>query len=131
MRFNILSDIDWESKVDQPLAALSKLGYFEFFGERNYGDGLHGITVIFMCQDPNLNLKRRLRLSKKEKKLYMDIMLDLPTMKEADSTQRQKIIADRLAVEVPEVLAKYKIDDFDKVRFDTDLNDWITSIGWR
>lgn len=131
MRFNILCDIDWESKVDQPLAALSKLGYFEFFEDRNYGDGLLGVTVIFMCQDPGLKLKRRMRLSKKEKKLYMDIMLDLPTMKAAEPMQRQKIIADRLAVEVPEVLAKYKIDNFDKLRFIYDLNNWIASIGWR
>lgn len=130
MRFNILSDIDWESRVDQTLAALAKLGYFEFFGERDYGEDLQGITIIFMCQDPALNFKQRIRLSKKEKKLYMDIMLDLPMMKESSPMQRQRIIAERLYDEVPKIVSKYKLDKFDTEKFVADLRAWLSSINW-
>lgn len=130
MRFNILSDIDWESRVDQILDALTRLGYFEFFAEKDYGNGLYGVTVVFMCQDPNLNLKRRVRHSKREKKIYMDIMLDLPTMRAADNQLRQKILADRLNIEVPEILGKYKITDFDSARFISDLRLWLAATKW-
>lgn len=130
MRFNIISDTDWESRVDKTLAELAKLGYFEHFSERDYGAGLIGVTVVFMCQDPDLNSKRRLRMSKKERKLYMDIMLDLPVMKAADAAQRRKIIAERLRQEVPQVLSKYQLADFDRTRFNADLAAWIASTDW-
>jgi hypothetical protein len=128
MRFNILSDTDWQSKVGEALAVIDKLGYFEYFSERNYGDGLLGVTVVFMCQDSTLNLKQRIRLSKKEKKLYMDIMLDLSTMINSDSKQRQKIIIECLEREVPEILSKYAIDDFNRMQFNEDLQSWINSV---
>lgn len=130
MRFNILSDTFWESKVEEALEELAKLGYFEYFGEQSYGEGLLGVTVLFMCQDPSLNLKRRIRLSKGERKLYMDIMLDLATMKAADPLGRKKIIVHALRKEVPEVMSKYKIADFDSSRFIADLDNWIESTGW-
>ena len=69
MRFNVLTDSDWESRVDQVLNEMSDLGYRRYFEERNYGPGLVAVTVVLMCQEPELNLKRRVRLAKKEKKL--------------------------------------------------------------
>jgi hypothetical protein len=130
MRFNILSDTFWESKVEEALEELLKLEYFEYFREKFYGEGLLGVTVLFMCQDPSLNLKRRIRLSKVERKLYLDIMLDLPTMKAADPLSRKRIIANLLRKEVPEVISKYKISDFDSSRFIADLDKWVESTGW-
>jgi hypothetical protein len=122
MRLNLLGDIDWESKVDQVLASLSDSDYRSYFQERDYGAGLVGVTVVLMCQDPALNLKRRIRLSKKEKKLYMDIMLDLAEMKAAaDLATRRRIVFERLLKEVPEVVSKYSISDFDAVRFIDDF----------
>lgn len=121
MRFNISGDFDWESKIDQVLKAFSDDNYHSYFQERDYGTGLIGITVVFLCHDPALNLKRRIRLSKKEKKLYVDIMLDLPEMKSVDFTKKKMIISELLLKEIPEVISKYKIDDFDLQRFVEDF----------
>lgn len=131
MRFNLLLDHEWDSKVDQVLHALDDLGYRDYFSQRDYGSGLAGVTVVFMCRDPDLIFKRRIRMDKKEKKLYMDLMLDLPSMKDADRATRQRHMIDRLDKEVPEVLAKYKLEDFDKARFIADLGEWLAATGWR
>jgi hypothetical protein len=130
MKLNVLADIDWESRVDQTLHSLSDLGYRDFFAEKDYGEGLLGVIVVFMCQDPGLHLKRRIRMVKKERRLYMDIMLDLPTMKAADPALRQRIVAERLLKEVPEVVSRYKIDDFESARFISDIEQWIAGTGW-
>ena len=121
MRFNILGDFDWEARVDQVLDSLSNSGYRSYFEQRDYGPGLAGITVVLMCQAPELNLRRRVQLSKKEKKLYMDIMLDLAEMKRVDRSRRKTLVTERLIREVPEVLSKYKISDFDSARFIEDF----------
>ncbi len=131
MRFNILADSHWESNLEKVLNELSDFGFRRHFEALNYGAGLHGLTVVFMCQDPAMNLKRRLKLSKKESKLYMDIMLDLPTMKAALPEERKRMVAQRLFDEVPEVLSGYKIPDFNKEAFAADLREWIDEIGWR
>ena len=129
MRFNILSDSNAESKLDKVLDDLSDVGYRTHFAERDYGDGVAGVTVVFMCQDPDLNLKRRIRFAKKEKKLYMDIMLDLPQMKVADYATRMKMVIERLLAEVPETVSKYKFDDFDTEQFISDFRGFFGKSG--
>ena len=130
MRFNILSDTHWESKVDQVLDELSGSGYRRNFEEKDYGPGMVGLTVVFMCQNPELNLKRRVKFAKKEKKLYLDIMLDLHNMRAANPELRKKIVAERLLNEVPPIISKYKIDQFDSPRFISDFKEWILRTGW-
>jgi len=101
----------------------------QHFVAKDYGNGLLGLVVVLVCQDSELNLKRRIRLSKKEKKLYLDIMLDLDEMRQADQQVRKKYVAERLADEVPDVLRKYSISDFDKVRFIEDFKSWFLEIN--
>ncbi len=131
LRLNILADVHWESKIDRVLNELSSFGYRQTFESKDYGAGLKGITVLFICQDVALNLKRRIRLSKKEMKLYMDIMLDLEAMKSASPEERKREVAQRLFNEVPEILGGYKIVDFNRDAFVADLRMWIDGIGWR
>ncbi|HOY69382.1 MAG TPA: hypothetical protein PL131_03050 [Methylotenera sp.] len=130
MKFFITSDANWESKVNVTLHALSDFGYKDFFAGKDYGEGLAEIAVFYMCRDPALNFKRRVRLSKKDKVLYMDIMLDLPTMVEADFKLRKRIVAEKLLAEVAEVLSKYKVTDFNKAQFLNDLVSFISKTGW-
>lgn len=121
MRVNMLGDIDWESKVDKVLDAFSDIGYRSYFQEREYGAELIGVTMILMCQDPDLNLKQRIRLSKKEKKIYIDIMLNLPEMKQSDQPTRNRIVQQKLLAEVPAIIRKYKLKEFDTERFIEDF----------
>ena len=127
MRFNILSDAEWESKIRDGLKAISTSGYQRVFEERDYGTGLRGVIVVLMCRDPKLNFKQRIRFTKKEKKLYMDIMLDLNLMQHSEPAVRKKIVIQRLADEVPAILHKYAFPDFDEPRFVADLKEWLST----
>ena len=127
-RFNILADFYWETHIDKVLNLLSDIGYRKYFSEQNYGSSLDGITVVLMCQPPNLNLKQRIRLSNKEKKLYLDIMLDLPQFLKIDQKEREKIIVNKLISEIPPIIIKYKLEDFNLARFNKDLGYWMSKI---
>ena len=120
-RFNILADFYWETHIDKVLSALSDTGYRKYFLEQDYGSFLEGVTVILMCQNPNLNLKRRIKLSKKEKKIYLDIMLDLNEFMGITQKEREKIIVEKLITEIPPIIIKYKLEGFNVSRFELDL----------
>ena len=128
MKLLILADAHWKSKIDKVLDKLSDSDYLQLFTEKDYGNGLSGLVVGLICQEPELNLKRRIRFDKKEKIIYMDIMLDLNLMKSSDSITRERIIFNKIASEVPEIINKYKIQEFSKDRFLTDFNEWITRL---
>jgi hypothetical protein len=129
MRLIITYDAAWEARLDGVTKAFSLSGYRNLFDSRNYGEGLRGIAVILMCRDPNLKFKQRIRFVKKNKTLYMDIMLDLDQMRQANDDVRKKIVAERLADEVPTILCKYSIPDFDEARFVKDMKAWLKKIG--
>ena len=130
MRFNILCDADWESRVDQVLNELSDFGYRQYFEEQDYGSGMLGITVVLMCQEPGLNLKQRMRFAKKEKKLYLDVMLNLTEMKASNPEQRRNIVATHLVSTVHEVVGKRKIEEFNSVAFFSDFDKLMQKTGW-
>lgn len=127
-RFNILADFYWESKIDKVLDTLSETGYRRFFSEQYYGSTLNGITVLLICQDPSLNLKQRIRLSKKEKTIYMDIMLDLNQFLKIEQKEREKIVVEKLINETPAIIRKYRLEDFDILKFESDLKKWMIKI---
>ena len=130
MHFRVTGDTDAAAGIAPIVIDLSGPTRQHFL-PKVYGAGLNWIVVVLMCQDPELNLKRRIRHAKKESTLYMDIMLDLPTMKATSPEERKRIVAQRLFDEVPEVLSGYRIPDFDKDSFASDLRFWITSNGWK
>ena len=131
MRLFISGDSWWEARLGPALGDLVDLKYRQYFEERDYGTGLSGITVIFMCHQPEYLFKRRLRFSRKDKVVSMDIMLDLAVMQPASPAERKREIAQRLFDEVPVVMSKYKIDDFKTEAFIGDFRAWIDGIGWR
>ena len=128
MRLFLTCDSFWEAKVDKVLDALYQTGYKRFFDEQNYGTSLDCVAVVLMCQNPNLNLKQRIRLSKKEKTLYLDIMLDLSHFLEIAQNEREKIIVDKLIAEIPSIITKYKLEDFNLAKFEEDLKNWMSKI---
>jgi hypothetical protein len=131
MRLSILCDANWESGIEKILGELADRHLFEHFEAREYGAGLGGVTVIFMCRDPSYDFKRRVKLSKKESKIYLDIMLNSREMSAATPEMRKREVAQRLYDEIPEVLSRYKIVSFDGERFVADLRSWIDELGWR
>jgi hypothetical protein len=121
MRFNILGDIEWESKLDSVLDWLTSCEYRDFFQARDYGDGLSGISAFLICRKPELNFKRRIRFSRNEKKIYLDIMFDYSATVAATADERRMKVLEELLREVPAVIRKYKIPNFDADRFLSDF----------
>ena len=127
MHVRITGDFNAESGVDEVLNELSG-PIRRFFLPKDYGSGLSGLVIVLMCRDSGLNFKRRIRVSSKEKKLYMDVMLDLLQMRPAEHQERKRDIIERLAQEIPIVLRKYALKEFDEVRFVGDLKSCFRSI---
>jgi len=128
MRFLITCDSDWEAKIDKVLDALYDTGSKEFFDKQNYGSSLDCVAVVLMCQNPALNLRRRIRQSKKEKTIYLDIMLDLNQFLRINQKERNRIVAEKLVAEVPPIIAKYKLGDFNLSMFKSHLSKWMTKV---
>ena len=130
MRFFVTCDADIESGLNELLNALNRDGFGKYFEDRFYDDSGVKITVVLMCRDPRWNFKQRIRFSKKENKLYTDIMLDIAVMSSVDLAMRKRIVSERIVNEVPQIVAKYKFKDFDLPRFTSDLREWFEQYGW-
>ncbi len=128
MRLFITCDSYWEAKIDKVLNTLYHTGYKHFFDRQNYGSSLDGVAIVLICQDSSLNLRQRIRFSKKEKTIYLDILLDLNQFLLIDQKQREEIVAGRLIHEVPAIIGKYKLKDFDLPKFEADFRAWASKI---
>ena len=125
MRIGITGDIDEKSGLMQVIIDWSGPAK-QYFSSKNYGVGLMGLFVVLMCQNAHLDLKQRVRFTKKDKTLYLDLMLNLNEMKRTTNLQTKKeLVADRLLSEISRVLKKYAISDFDETRFTEDLKNWL------
>lgn len=130
MRFRIVSDSNIEAGLSDVSDALSESGFRAHFAEQYYDDSGISLGVVLMCRDPHLNFKQRIRFSKKENTLYMDLMLDLDVMSRANPVTRKRIVGEKIVNEVPQIVAKYKFKDFDLKRFSSDLRTWFEENGW-
>lgn len=128
MKFFITCDTFWEARVEKVIDLLDDTGYKNYFYNQDYGSSLEGITVVLMCKNANLNLKQRIRYIKKEKKLYLDLMLDLEQFLIIDMKDKERIIVNKLISEIPIIISKYKLDDFNSIKFEKDLKKWISKI---
>ncbi len=131
MKLFISSDSNSESKISKVLDEWTSLGIRKYFENRDYGDGISCVSVIFMCRDPSLNFKRRIIFHKKDKTMHLDVMLDLTMMKNATADERKIEFARRIYDEVPKVLLERKIPNFDDNAFISDFKAWIDKFGWR
>ena len=127
MRVLITCDANQESGVGEVVGETSG-PTVQHFALKNYGTDLKGICMVLMCRNPDLNFKRRVRLAKKTKTLYLDVMLDLDEMRAVIHEERRRIIVGRLAREVPETVAKYCLKDFDLRRFTDEFRAWLDYI---
>jgi len=121
MDFGITADSWWETRVSDTLHLIPIREFKDFFYLKNYGNDLIDIFIVLMCRHPEYNFKQRIRFVKKEKTLYMDIMLDFDLFMKISQEERNTIVFDKLIKEVPEIIAKYKFKDFDLASF---TNDW-------
>lgn len=128
MHVRITSDANAESGVASIVYEISGPTR-HYFAAKSYGLGLLGLVIVLMCRDPELNFRRRLRFDRKKETVLMDIMLDLTEMRNADHERRKQIVLERIAAEVPEVLKKYSISEFDEPAFVADLKSWLSEVA--
>jgi len=126
LRVSVLADMNWESKIDH---ALKVLELTKSFDQRNhdYGASLAEICVIFMCRDPDLAFKQRIRFQKADRIFSIDIMLSLPEVVVMSHPQRRRLLADCLLEQVPERLRQYRFPEFDLTTFEAHWRHDITN----
>lgn len=129
MDFRVACDANVESKLSQIKFGLND-AFEKYFGDRFYDDSGIAIFVVLTCRDPAHNFAQRIRFSKKENCLYMDLMFDLGTMIRADFVEGKRIVGEKMVVEVPQIIAKKKFKNFDLPRFSADLREWFEQNGW-
>ncbi|WP_031457233.1 hypothetical protein [Flavobacterium chungangense] len=130
MDFGLTADINWESGVREVLNLIPNREFSDFFYSKNYGIDLNDIFIVLMCRNSEYNFKQRIRFIKKEKALYMDIMLDFDLFLKITQEERNRIVFEKLIKEVPEIIAKYKFKNFDLDTFKQDWTGLINSIEY-
>lgn len=128
MHLRITSDANAESGVGQVVDEISGPTRRHFV-PKDYGVGLLGVAVVLMCRNPELDFQPRLRFARKDKTVFMDVMLDLEQMRKAEHELRKRIVIEQLTEKIPPVLRNYSIRDFDEARFVEDLKRWLTEIS--
>ncbi len=118
MKVRVLSDANWEAKINHATRTLSLPSYFE---QLNYGAGLASLVVVLMCRNPELHHRQRIRFERSTRTLYLDVMFDLSEMTRLDHAGRRKVIAERVLAEVARILAARKLAEFDTAAFASDL----------
>ena len=93
----------------------------KFFENKNYGSSVSAIGVVLMCRDPKLDFTQRIRFAKEDKTLYADIMLNYESMVSADEKMRFKLVQKKIVNELPQIVEKYKFEDFNLEVFTKDL----------
>ena len=121
MHFFITADSNYETRTGDVIDKISGPTRRSFL-EKDYGSSVQGIVIVFMCRDPKIALKRRIRFSKKDKTLYLDIMMDYQSMVSTSNDEaRFNLMKEKMFVELPTILKKYKFPQFDQERFILDL----------
>ena len=128
MHVRITGDTTSESGVGSIIDVISGPTR-KHFVPKDYGDGLVGLVVVLMCQNSSLGLKRRIRLSKKDKTLYMDIILNHGDMVSVTPDIRLHLIATVIKEEVAKILSKYKIQQFEQQQFLSDIIFWMDKVA--
>jgi hypothetical protein len=126
MRVTISGEIDGSFGLGEVVTDLSGPTKRNF-QERHYGSGIEALVIILVCHELSSSLKRRMRFTKKNKLLGFDIMLDYDEMKRLDQAARKQKVIGQILTEMPKILKKYAISDFDEQRFVEDFARWLKS----
>ncbi|WP_234857019.1 hypothetical protein [Acinetobacter junii] len=128
--FLITADSNIESGVGAATLVMTSNGFYKFIEKQNYGEGLKKIVVVFMCRDPEINFKQRIRYSKKEQTLYFDLMLDYNQFVVMTSEQRVSEMCAKLLEEMPFIVKKYKFINFNLDKLIDNLKSWFHEQGF-
>lgn len=129
-RFFLTADSNIETGVGRALDSINSNLFEKFIRNQDYGASLKRLSIIFMCRSSHLEFKQRIRHSKKEQVLYMDIMLDYHKFVVMTHEQRVTALCEKLLQEMPPIVRKYKFDDFDLDKLESNLTTWFVEHGF-
>ncbi|MCY1166280.1 hypothetical protein D9M71_35620 [compost metagenome] len=130
IRFLITGDANIETSVGEATLLMTGSDFYKFIEKQDYGTSLKGLCVIFMCRNPELNFKQRIRYTKKDQNLSFDLMLDYNQFVVMTPDQRVSEMCKRLLEEMPPIVKKYKFPDFDLDKFMDNLTSWFNEQGF-
>ncbi|MND82249.1 hypothetical protein D3C80_740720 [compost metagenome] len=130
IRFLITGDANIETGVGEATLLMTGSDFYKFIEKQDYGTSLKGLCVIFMCRNPELNFKQRIRYTKKDQNLSFDLMLDYNQFVVMTPDQRVSEMCKRLLEEMPPIVKKYKFPDFDLDKFMDNLTSWFNEQGF-
>lgn len=130
IRFLITGDANIETGVGEATLLMAGSDFYKFIEKQDYGTSLKGLCVIFMCRNPELNFKQRIRYTKKDQNLSFDLMLDYNQFVVMTPDQRVSEMCKRLLEEMPPIVKKYKFPDFDLDKFMDNLTSWFNEQGF-
>ena len=126
MKVNITSDTHWEAGVEKILNRAYGPELSEYFWPKDYGSSVNGIFIVVMCRD--YDFRQRRRFSKKEKILYLDVLLTFDKFKLLNPDQKKVQVLQEILSEISGTLSKYKFGDFDQERFEEDFREKLTAL---
>ncbi|ATQ78418.1 hypothetical protein CR152_30825 [Massilia violaceinigra] len=127
MDCTITGDCDHDSGLPDVLLWLNQPEQEEAFA-KDYGEGLASLAVILVCSKHIVDVKPRIRHSKKEKRLYMDIMLVYTEFVLLTAENKKARVLEALLEDVPRIVRKYKFADFDTELFISDFNRYFSGL---
>jgi hypothetical protein len=130
MKFWIGCDIDWETRVDSVRDELIALHFEPSFEGDQYGPGIEMIAILLTCRDPSHKFRQRTKWIADERILETDILLPHSEMIAATPEQRRTILVQALLNEVPRVIEKKKVSDFDSGLLAASMKEFFVKAKW-
>lgn len=124
MEIFLTCDAHWESGVENIIDDFYDNNLENTFALKQYGEYLNRISIILICQNPVLNLKQRLKYSKRDQNIYIDIILNLNEFQRITDSEKKQIIKKKMLQEIPNAIRKFKVSDFNLEEFISDLQNW-------
>lgn len=131
MNLGITSDSFVTTMTGSAVDAVRSHGYETALCTGDYGHGLAKIFIVATCRsaDDATRFKRRIRLDHKRLTLYVDVFLDYHLMVQGPDERRIDHLVRKLYNEIPPIVEKYKLKNFDTQRFVTDFRAFLAGTG--
>ena len=75
-RLLLTADSNIETGVGDASMIIAPNDFYKFMEGQEYGEGIKHLAIFYICRDPELKFKQRIRYTKKDQALCIDIMLD-------------------------------------------------------
>ena len=127
-RFFITCDCHQITGMLKIVEMITISGLEKKLASNNYGSSIKRLRVILFCHE--FEWKPRIRFTKNDKILGIDVIVDYTAMCKASFSERKLIVGQRMMADLAQVIAKYKFEDFDLPRFLLDLEVELKSIDF-